>query len=281
MRAHQRAARDRAAVAHRLPLLRSARRRARARAHGAVRCQRSRQDERARSDRLGRPGRSFRGVPDRALVRTGCDEAILRIEVAEGERRQLLEVAIRAVGANRVLLNRNRLNRTRDLSGLLRVTVFSPDDLELVKGGPSGRRDFLDDLLSGLAPRYEAARRLRAGAAPSQRAPAGRHPRRRRPHDTRRVRRAVGAVGRGVGSGPPASDRTPRAGARDELRAARGTAKHGRGALRGRVVGGSGHDRHGRRRRRYLRARSRRAASARSTAGSRWSARIATSCTCS
>src|SRR5207253_4229945 len=67
-------------------------------------------------------GRSFRGVPDAALVRSGCSEAILRIEVAEGDRRQLLEVAIRAVGANRVLLNRNRLSRTRDLAGLFRVT---------------------------------------------------------------------------------------------------------------------------------------------------------------
>ena len=56
-------------------------------------------------------GRSFRGVPDRALVRTGHDEAILRVEVAEGERRQMLEAAIRAVGPNRVLLNRNRLSR--------------------------------------------------------------------------------------------------------------------------------------------------------------------------
>jgi DNA replication and repair protein RecF len=103
-------------------------------------------------------GRSFRGVPDAALVRAGSSEAILRVAVAEGERRQLLEVAIRAVGANRVLLNRNRLTRTRGLSGLLRVTVFAPDDLELVKGGPARRRDFLDDLLSGLAPRYDAAR---------------------------------------------------------------------------------------------------------------------------
>jgi DNA replication and repair protein RecF len=103
-------------------------------------------------------GRSFRGVPDAALVRSGCSEAIVRVEVAEGERLQLLEVAIKAVGPNRVLLNRNRLNRTRDLSGLLRVTVFAPDDLDLVKGGPSERRDFLDDLLSGLAARYEAAR---------------------------------------------------------------------------------------------------------------------------
>ena len=103
-------------------------------------------------------GRSFRGVPDAALVRSGCNEAIVRVEVAEGERLQLLEVAIKAVGPNRVLLNRNRLSRTRDLAGLLRVTVFAPDDLDLVKGGPSERRDFLDDLLSGLAARYDAAR---------------------------------------------------------------------------------------------------------------------------
>ena len=102
--------------------------------------------------------KSFRGVPDSALVRNGCDEAILRAEVQEGERRQLLEVAIRASGANRVLLNRNRLTRTRDLAGLVRVTVFAPDDLELVKGGPAGRRDLLDDLLGGLAARYDAAR---------------------------------------------------------------------------------------------------------------------------
>jgi DNA replication and repair protein RecF len=41
---------------------------------------------------------------------------------------------------------------------LLRVTIFAPDDLALVKSGPAGRRDYLDDLLVVLAPRYEAAR---------------------------------------------------------------------------------------------------------------------------
>jgi DNA replication and repair protein RecF len=46
----------------------------------------------------------------------------------------------------------------RDLLGLLRVTVFAPDDLQLVKGGPAGRRTYLDDLLVAVAPRYEAVR---------------------------------------------------------------------------------------------------------------------------
>jgi DNA replication and repair protein RecF len=103
-------------------------------------------------------GKSFRGVPDRALVRAGCEAAIVRAEVVDGARVQLLEAEIRATGRNRVQLNRNAVQRTRDLVELMRVTVFSPDDLQLVKGGPSERRDYLDDLLAALSPRYEAAR---------------------------------------------------------------------------------------------------------------------------
>jgi DNA replication and repair protein RecF len=100
--------------------------------------------------------RSFRGVPDAALVRSGTEAAFVRVTVQEPDREQLLEAEIRAVGRNRVRMNRHPLARARDLLGLLRVTVFAPDDLQLVKGGPAGRRSYLDDLLVAVAPRYEA-----------------------------------------------------------------------------------------------------------------------------
>jgi DNA replication and repair protein RecF len=57
-----------------------------------------------------------------------------------------------------VLLNKHPIARNRDLYGLLRVTMFAPDDLQLVKGGPAERREYLDDLLVMIAPRYDAAR---------------------------------------------------------------------------------------------------------------------------
>lgn len=98
---------------------------------------------------------SFRGVPDAALVRSGTEAAFVRVTVQEPDREQLLEAEIRAVGRNRVRMNRHPLARARDLLGLLRVTVFAPDDLQLVKGGPAGRRMYLDDLLVAVAPRYE------------------------------------------------------------------------------------------------------------------------------
>jgi DNA replication and repair protein RecF len=103
-------------------------------------------------------GRSFRGVPDAALVREGVERAVLRVASEEGGgRERLIEAEIHRAGRNRVLLDRHPLRRTRDLFDGLRVTVFAPDDLELVKGGPAQRREYLDALLVAAAPRYAAA----------------------------------------------------------------------------------------------------------------------------
>ena len=101
--------------------------------------------------------RSFRGVGDGLLVRTGCEVAILRAEITDGERSQLFEAEIRVSGRNRLLCNKQPVSRARDLHGLLRVTVFAPDDLDIVKGGPGGRRTFLDEILVSIALRYDAA----------------------------------------------------------------------------------------------------------------------------
>jgi len=88
-------------------------------------------------------------------VRAGHDTAIVRAEVVEGPRTQLLEAEIRAAGRNRVHLNRHPITRARDRRELVRVTVFAPDDLQLVKSGPAERRAYLDELLVSVAPRYE------------------------------------------------------------------------------------------------------------------------------
>lgn len=104
---------------------------------------------------------SFRGAPNDALVRVGATEAVLRAEVVGGgqhERVVLIEAALRVTGRDQVLVNRQRLKRARDLLGSVRVTTFSPDDLALVKGGPGGRRNFLDATLVALAVRNDALR---------------------------------------------------------------------------------------------------------------------------
>jgi len=102
---------------------------------------------------------SFRGAPDDALIRVGADSAVIRANLeAEDGREKTIEAQLLRVGRNRILVNRQRLERTRDLLGVFRVTVFSPDDLALVKGGPALRRRWLDDALAGRHPRHDSLR---------------------------------------------------------------------------------------------------------------------------
>jgi DNA replication and repair protein RecF len=96
---------------------------------------------------------SHRVSGDIPLVKAGADQAIVRAEVVRGDRTALLELEITPGRANRARVNRGALPRTRDLVGVLRTVMFSPEDLALVKGDPSDRRKFLDSLLVLRTPR--------------------------------------------------------------------------------------------------------------------------------
>jgi DNA replication and repair protein RecF len=98
---------------------------------------------------------SFRGAPPEAMIRDGADRAAVRAEGLREGREILIEAELVNGGRNRVQVNRQRLHRARDLLGAVRVSVFSPDDLVLVKGGPAARRRYLDDTLVALHPRFD------------------------------------------------------------------------------------------------------------------------------
>ena len=101
---------------------------------------------------------SHRVATDAPLVRAGCEQAVVRAAVVKEGRTAVLEVEINPGRANRARVNKSVLPRTRDLVGLVRTVVFSPEDLALVKGDPSERRRFLDDLLVLRTPRLAGLR---------------------------------------------------------------------------------------------------------------------------
>jgi DNA replication and repair protein RecF len=90
---------------------------------------------------------SHRVAADLPLVRRGADQAVVRAAVVRDERRAVLEIEINPGRSNRARVNRGQLPRARELLGLVRTVVFAPDDLALVKGDPTERRRFADDLL--------------------------------------------------------------------------------------------------------------------------------------
>ncbi len=101
---------------------------------------------------------SFRGAPPETMIRDRASRAVVRAEAVREGRELLIEAELVAGGRNRVQVNRQRLQRSRDLLGALRVSVFSPDDLALVKGGPTERRRYLDGTLVALHPRFDQLR---------------------------------------------------------------------------------------------------------------------------
>lgn len=99
---------------------------------------------------------SHRVASETPLVRAGAELAVLRARVQAGldDNRSLqLEIAITPGKANKAKLNRSPLPRARELIGLLRTVVFSPEDLAVVKGDPSERRRFIDTLVISRWPR--------------------------------------------------------------------------------------------------------------------------------
>ncbi len=101
---------------------------------------------------------SHRVASDAPLVKQGEEQAVVRASVVKDGRPAVLEVEINPGRANRARINRSPLPRARDLVGLVRTVLFSPEDLTLVKGDPSDRRRFLDDLMVLRTPRLGGVR---------------------------------------------------------------------------------------------------------------------------
>ena len=101
---------------------------------------------------------SHRVATDAPLVRTGATPGVRRGEVVNDDRVLMIELAISPGSANKARVNRTPVPKVRDVLGLLRTVLFAPEDLALVKGDPSDRRKFIDDLLVQRTPRLAGTR---------------------------------------------------------------------------------------------------------------------------
>ncbi len=104
-------------------------------------------------------GKSFRGVPDRLLVRTGCDFAQLRLSYRrEGGAHDIeLGAVIPQHGRKRLTRGGAPLSGMREMVGAFRAVLFCPEHLTLISGSPALRRAFLDIAAAQLSPQYVAA----------------------------------------------------------------------------------------------------------------------------
>jgi DNA replication and repair protein RecF len=101
---------------------------------------------------------SHRVATDAPLVRVGASRAVVSTIVVNEGRECAVDVEIAAGRANKARLNRSPVRSPREVLGVLRAVLFAPEDLSLVRGDPSDRRRYLDDLAAVRRPRVAGIR---------------------------------------------------------------------------------------------------------------------------
>jgi DNA replication and repair protein RecF len=96
---------------------------------------------------------SHRISVDQPLVKLGAERAYVRATIETEDRSTLVELEINASKANRAKVNQNPVRSQKELFGIVKSVCFSPEDLDLVRGDPSERRSFMDQLLIQRSPR--------------------------------------------------------------------------------------------------------------------------------
>lgn len=99
-------------------------------------------------------GRSFRTLRDKEIISFGKKEAYVGAELSIGELEKFTEIKLESDKPKRIRMNKVELKSYKELNTGLKVVVFFPDDLKLVKEGPGNRRNYLDTSISQLKPVY-------------------------------------------------------------------------------------------------------------------------------
>lgn len=98
-------------------------------------------------------GKSYRTPFDRELIRWDSDTLYIKGEIVESGGEKRIEIGIKG-NSKRVKVNGVPLKKRGELLGNLMVVVFSPEELKLVKEGPSFRRKFMDQDIAQLKSSY-------------------------------------------------------------------------------------------------------------------------------
>ncbi|HWQ58646.1 MAG TPA: DNA replication/repair protein RecF [Clostridia bacterium] len=102
-------------------------------------------------------GRSHRTPRDAELISTGMSGAYVGLDVITRAGARSIEVKLRDGERKQLFVDKLECGRSGELMGVLNVVMFSPEDLELIKGAPAERRRFLDMELSQFRPAYYLA----------------------------------------------------------------------------------------------------------------------------
>ncbi len=97
-------------------------------------------------------GKSFRTQKDKELININNDNAVIEVEYEKSDRDGKIKIELN--NKKSIYLNSIKLKKLSELLGNINTVIFTPEDIEILKGGPQNRRKFLDVMISQLRPNY-------------------------------------------------------------------------------------------------------------------------------
>lgn len=97
-------------------------------------------------------GKSFRAKKDIEMIKLNEKNAIVEIEYEKSDREGKIKIELE--NKKNIYLNGIKIKKLSELLGNLNIVIFTPDDINILKGGPQNRRRFLDIMISQLRPNY-------------------------------------------------------------------------------------------------------------------------------
>ncbi len=92
--------------------------------------------------------KSHRGAKDREMIRFGCEESHMETIISKNGIDYQIDMHLKKNGSKGIAINKVPIRRASELFGIVNLVFFSPEDLNVIKNGPSERRRFVDMELS-------------------------------------------------------------------------------------------------------------------------------------
>ena len=101
---------------------------------------------------LGSMGKSFRAKKDKEMIKINAHNSIIEINYQKSDREGKIKIELS--NKKNIYLNGIKIKKLSELLGNINIVIFTPDDINILKGGPQNRRRFLDIMISQLKPNY-------------------------------------------------------------------------------------------------------------------------------
>lgn len=102
-------------------------------------------------------GKSFKAVSQENLIKFNKDESFIRTDINSNGLEEKIEVKLSRNGQKVIRINENKIDTIKQLRTFFDIVTFTPEDIKIIKETKSYRRNFIDEVISGILPGFNIA----------------------------------------------------------------------------------------------------------------------------